>query len=169
MDNKLKRAPGIDLTGFMGSGKTTTSRGILGRSFGMVFHRSGCRNRGIRAKPTIAQLFESRGEPEFRRIETAMHQKRDAQSRMRLAFRHRPGRRVFHATSQRRIAGTPWDLSFALIARSKKIEQRIPDPSSRPLARDTDGFRKVFMSSAAPPIAGPITASIQTATLNARS
>ena len=44
MDLTLKRAPGIYLTGFMGSGKTTVARSAGGASR-LGFHRCGRRYR----------------------------------------------------------------------------------------------------------------------------
>ncbi len=59
----------VYLTGFMGSGKTTVGRELaerLGRSFvdldGVIEAREGV---------TIAEIFETRGEAEFRRLESA--------------------------------------------------------------------------------------------------
>ena len=71
---KLKRTPGIYLVGFMGSGKTTIGRHLadeLGWSFADL-------DADIEAEQgtTIAQIFDTRGEDEFRRIETAAIQKR---------------------------------------------------------------------------------------------
>src|SRR5260370_30256749 len=71
---KLKRTPGIYLVGFMGSGKTTIGRRLadeLGWSFVDL-------DADIEAEhgTTIAQIFDTRGEQEFRRMETAAIQKR---------------------------------------------------------------------------------------------
>ncbi len=65
---KLVRTPGIYLVGFMGSGKTTVGRllaGELGWSFADI-------DDDIEAaeKSTIADIFETRGEEVFRRLET---------------------------------------------------------------------------------------------------
>ena len=55
MDNKLKRAPGVYLAGFMGSGKTTVARAAR-RPPGMGFHRSRRRNRSRRRDHHRADL-----------------------------------------------------------------------------------------------------------------
>jgi shikimate kinase len=68
MDNKLKRAPGVYLAGFMGSGKTTVAR-VLADRLGWEFIDLDAEIEAAELA-TIAQLFETRGEPEFRRIET---------------------------------------------------------------------------------------------------
>src|ERR1700733_676890 len=68
MDNKLKRAPGVYLTGFMGSGKTTVARALADR-LGWDFIDLDAEIESAE-KATIAEIFESRGELEFRRIET---------------------------------------------------------------------------------------------------
>ena len=70
MNLKLKRTPGIYLVGFMGSGKSTIGRLLahrLGWSFFDMDHEIESAE-GAR----IREIFETRGEPEFRRIETAI-------------------------------------------------------------------------------------------------
>jgi len=64
---KLKRTPGIYLVGFMASGKSTIGKLLaweLGWSFvdvdATIEARQGC---------SIAEIFDTRGEEEFRRIE----------------------------------------------------------------------------------------------------
>jgi shikimate kinase len=64
---KLKRTPGIYLVGFMASGKTTVGRSLaweLGWTFTDIDEtieaQQGC---------TIAHIFDTHGEDEFRRIE----------------------------------------------------------------------------------------------------
>ena len=66
---KLKRTPGIYLVGFMASGKTTIGRGLadqLGWSFADIDQDVESRQ-----GTTISQIFETRGESEFRTLETA--------------------------------------------------------------------------------------------------
>jgi shikimate kinase len=70
MNLKLKRTPGIYLVGFMGSGKSTIGRLLahrLGWSFFDVDHEIEAAEGA-----SIREIFETRGEPEFRRIETAI-------------------------------------------------------------------------------------------------
>jgi len=74
MIHKLKLTPGIYLVGFMACGKTTIGRKLayeLGWAFADV--DEDIENE---EKQTIPQIFEARGEEEFRRIETKMIQKR---------------------------------------------------------------------------------------------
>src|SRR6202041_1849842 len=70
MNVRLKRTPGLYLVGFMGSGKSTVGRHLvqrLGWSFFDLDHEIEAAE-----KTTIAELFDTRGEPEFRRIESEM-------------------------------------------------------------------------------------------------
>jgi shikimate kinase len=65
---KLKRTPGIYLVGFMGSGKTTVGRSLaweMGWMFADIDEEIEA-GQGI----TIARIFDTWGEAEFRRIET---------------------------------------------------------------------------------------------------
>ena len=70
MDLKLKSTPGIYVAGFMGSGKSTIGRLLaheMGWSFFDLDHEIEAAER-----TSIAEIFEQRGEAEFRRIETEM-------------------------------------------------------------------------------------------------
>src|SRR5260370_2350569 len=64
---KLKRTPGIYLTGFMGSGKTTVGR-MLAEKIGWRFVDID-EDIETAQKTSISSLFETVGEAEFRRIE----------------------------------------------------------------------------------------------------
>ena len=70
MNLKLKRTPGIYLVGFMGSGKSTIGRLLAHRLGWSFFDTDEEIERG--EKTSIAEIFEHRGEPEFRRIEAAI-------------------------------------------------------------------------------------------------
>lgn len=66
---KLKRTPGLYLVGFMASGKTTIGRSLaeeLGWDFADI-------DEEVEAQQgtSISEIFESRGEAEFRSLETA--------------------------------------------------------------------------------------------------
>jgi shikimate kinase len=138
---KLKRTPGIYLVGFMASGKTTIGRRLadeLGWSFVDIDEdiESG---EGIR----IAEIFDTRGEEEFRRIETAAIQKR-----IHLIERGRPmvvalGGGAFTQHQNYELLEnngiTVWlDCPFPMVA------ERVARASHRPLARDAEYFRVLY-------------------------
>src|SRR5665213_287465 len=68
MDLRLKRAPGIYLTGFMASGKSTVARRLADR-IGWEFVDLDSEIE-IGTGDSVAHIFATRGESEFRRIET---------------------------------------------------------------------------------------------------
>ncbi len=70
MHIKLKRTPGIYLAGFMGSGKSTVGK-LLADQLGWEFVDLDAEIES-RERSSISQIFEVRGEAEFRRIETDM-------------------------------------------------------------------------------------------------
>jgi shikimate kinase len=65
---KLKETPGLYLVGFMGSGKSTVGRALAER-LGWAFRDVDDRIEAA-VGITISRIFEERGEPEFRRIES---------------------------------------------------------------------------------------------------
>ena len=67
MNVKLKGTPGIYLVGFMGSGKSTIGR-LLAHRMGWSFFDTDDEIEAAE-KTSIAAIFDSRGEAEFRRIE----------------------------------------------------------------------------------------------------
>jgi shikimate kinase len=70
MNVKLKGTPGLYLVGFMGSGKSTIGR-VLAHRLGWSFFDMDHEIEAAEGA-TIREIFETRGEPEFRRIETAI-------------------------------------------------------------------------------------------------
>ncbi len=70
MNLRLKRTPGIYVVGFMASGKSTVGRHLAHR-LGWNFYDTDAEIEAAE-KVTIAELFSTRGEPEFRRIEAAI-------------------------------------------------------------------------------------------------
>jgi len=144
MHIKLKRSPGIYIAGFMGSGKSTVGR-LLADKLGWDFVDLDAEIERAQVT-TIVKIFEERGEPEFRRIETEMM-----------------GRWV------RRIeGGTPTvvalgggafvqpgnfelienhGISIWLDCSFEEVNRRLSDmPLDRPLARDPENFRKLYES-----------------------
>jgi shikimate kinase len=157
MDNKLKRAPGVYLAGFMGSGKTTVAR-VLADRLGWDFIDLDAEIEAAE-RATIAYLFETRGEPEFRRIETEALRKV-----MRIVERGMPsvialgGGSFAQPVNAELLEGhgiSIWlDCPFETI--ETRINQaringaginddaRILEADSRPLARDREQFRRLY-------------------------
>lgn len=138
---KLKRTPGIFLVGFMGSGKSTVGEALaeeLGWNFldlDAEIERS--------EDSSITEIFDTRGEAEFRRIESA------ALSRcIRSVQLGRPqvvslgggallSDENFNLVTHNGV--TIWlDCPFEI------IERRVAAASDRPLARDPERFRQLF-------------------------
>ncbi len=141
MDNKLKRSPAIYLTGFMASGKTTIAR-VLADRLGWYFIDLDSEIEDAE-RATIAEIFESRGESEFRRIETEMIRKL-----MRKVERGMPSVIALGGGSFVQPANAELlenhGISIWLDCPLETIERRILEPESRPLARDPEGFRKLY-------------------------
>lgn len=141
MDIKLKRAPGVFLTGFMASGKTTVAR-VLADRLGWDFIDLDSEIEAAE-NATVAQIFESRGEPEFRRIETEM-----IRSLMRKVERGMPAVVALGGGSFVQPANAVlfenYGISIWLDCPFEVIAQRIAEPDSRPLARDPAAFRKLY-------------------------
>lgn len=141
MDNKLKRAPGVYLTGFMGSGKTTVAR-MLAERLGWDFIDLDGEIENAQ-QTTIAQIFETRGEREFRRIETEMirtvRRKVEHGTPAVIALGGGSFVEPANAALLENHGISIWlDCPFNVIA------QRITTPDSRPLARNPEGFRKLY-------------------------
>jgi shikimate kinase len=141
MNLKLKSTPGIYIVGFMGSGKSVVGRLLahkLGWSFFDLDHEIEAAE-----KTAISEIFESRGEAEFRRIETAMLRQHIAaieQGRPAVvalgggAFAQQPNRNLL---ADRGV--TVWlDCPFDVVSR------RVAQTSHRPLARDPQRFAALY-------------------------
>src|SRR5580658_5091894 len=143
MDNKLKRAPGVYLAGFMGSGKTTVAR-VLADRLGWDFIDLDTEIE-FAEETTIAQLFETRGELEFRRIETealkkVMHRvERGMPSVVALG-----GGSFVQPTNSQLLEGH--GISVWLDCPFETIEQRVGvlEGDTRPLTRDRERFRQLY-------------------------
>ncbi len=135
MHLKLKRTPGIYITGFMGSGKTTVGR--------MVADRLGWEFVDLdtdieeREKDTVANIFATRGEAEFRRLETDAIKRwlRKIECGMPLVIALGGG--AFVQPVNYEILGNN-GISIWLDCSLEVVESRLADGSERPLARDKE-------------------------------
>jgi shikimate kinase len=147
MDNKLKRAPGVYLVGFMGVGKTTVAHRLADR-LGWQFIDLDTEIE-TSEQTTIAQFFESRGEPEFRRIETEA-----LRNIMRRIERGMPSVIALGGGSFAQRVNTEllenhgisvWlDCPFEIIEARIHGDLRNMDADTRPLARDREQFRRLY-------------------------
>jgi shikimate kinase len=141
MNIKLKLTPGIYLTGFMASGKTTIGR-LLADELGWSFVDI---DEEIEAEQSvsIAQIFDSRGEAEFRAIESTAIQRH-----VRAIEKGRPSVVALGggAFTQPNVAElleengiTIWlDCPFAI------VKARVDRAAHRPLARDAEKFKQLY-------------------------
>ncbi len=143
MNLRLKRTPGIYLVGFMASGKTTVGR-HLAHQIGWDFFDTDAEIEAAEKMP-IAEIFSSRGEPEFRRIENLI-----ITQHVRCIERGRPavlalGGGAFAQASNRDLLRnngiTVWlDCPFEV------VDRRVAEAAGpvRPLARDPRQFRGLY-------------------------
>jgi len=141
MNLKLKRTPGIYLVGFMGSGKSTIGRMLAHRLGWSFFDTDEEIERA--EKTSISEIFEQRGEPEFRRIEaTILRQHVGWIERGRPAVLALGGGAFTQAGNRETLADrgiTVWlDCPFETISR------RVAQASHRPLARDPAEFAALY-------------------------
>lgn len=139
---KLKRTPGIYLCGFMGCGKSTVGRALadaLGWQF-VDLDEEIERREGM----TISEIFEQRGEPAFRDIES-----RVLREQVRAVEGGRPrvialGGGAFVREENFTVLShngvTVWlDCPFEI------VQRRLAGFNHRPLARDREKLRTLYM------------------------
>ncbi len=141
MHLKLKRTPGIYITGFMGSGKTTIGR-LVADQLGWEFVDLD-RDIEEREHDTVANIFAKRGETEFRRIETEAIRRW-----LNKIERGQPtvislGGGAFVQQANYEMLGNN-GISVWLDCSLEVVESRIADTAERPLARDKEAFRKLY-------------------------
>jgi shikimate kinase len=141
MHLKLKRTPGIYITGFMGSGKTTVGR--------MVAERLGWDFVDLdtdieqREHDTVANIFATRGETEFRRLETEAIKRWLRKIECGMPTVIALGGGAFVQPVNYEILGNN-GISVWLDCSLDVAESRITSTDERPLARDKDAFRKLY-------------------------
>jgi shikimate kinase len=141
MNLKLKRTPGIYIVGFMGSGKSMVGRLLahrLGWSFFDLDHEVEAAE-----KTTVAEIFETRGEAEFRRIETDMlRQHVSAIEQGRPAVVALGGGAFAQEGNRKMLADR--GLSIWLDCPFEVVSRRVAQASHRPLARDPERFAALY-------------------------
>ena len=140
---KLKRTPGIYLVGFMGCGKSTIGQALaheLGWSF-LDLDEDIER----REAATISSIFEERGEPAFRSIETKALERcvRSIQNGRPQVVALGGGAFLSEENFQLVVHN---GVSLWLDAPLPLLERRVAATQHRPLARDPRKFRELFES-----------------------
>jgi shikimate kinase len=138
---KLKRTPGLYLVGFMGSGKSAVGR-LLAEELGWSFadiDEDIEKAQGI----SIAEIFDNRGEQEFRAIEQEALRKRVREVEYGKPMVVALGGGAFVDPANRKLLEergvTIWlDCPF------QRISARMDGKTHRPLARDPEKFRQLF-------------------------
>ena len=141
MNLKLKSTPGIYVVGFMASGKSTVGRHLAHR-MGWNFFDTDSEIESAE-KLAIAEIFRTRGEKEFRRIEAEI-----IRQHVRWIERGRAavlalGGGAFHEPASRDLLQdhglTVWlDCPFEVVTR------RVGTASHRPLAQDPEKFAALY-------------------------
>jgi shikimate kinase len=143
MNLKLKRTPGIYVVGFMAAGKSTIGRHLaneLGWSFFDLDEEIEAAE-----KMAISQIFADRGEPEFRRIESAI-----LRQHVSWIERGRPavlalGGGAFVEDSNRELL-MDRGISIWLDCPFQIVQRRVAESSHRPLAQDPERFAALYES-----------------------
>jgi shikimate kinase len=143
MNLRLKHAPGIYLVGFMGSGKTTIGR-LLAARLGWNFADL---DEEIEAaqRIAIAQIFEARGELEFRRLESEV-----LREQVQAIQRGRPavialGGGAFTQPENRELT-LRHGIVVWLDCPFETVERRVSPTTHRPLARDPERFAALYQA-----------------------
>ncbi len=141
MNLKLKRTPGVYVVGFMAAGKSTIGR-HLARRLGWNFFDT---DEEIEAAEgvSIPEIFATRGEPEFRRIES-----RILEQHVRWIERGRPavlalGGGAFVEDQNRRLLEDR-GISVWLDCPFEIVKHRVAQTSHRPLAQDPEKFAALY-------------------------
>ena len=141
MNIRLKRTPGLYVVGFMASGKSTIGRHLAGELGWSFFDIDEEIERA--EKTSIASIFDSRGEAEFRRIEAGT-----IVQHVRWIERGHPavvalGGGAF-AEARNRDLLLDHGLAVWLDCPLEKVKQRVAQASHRPLARDPEKLAALY-------------------------
>lgn len=141
MTLKLKRTPGLYLVGFMAAGKTTVGR-VLADELGWPFVDIDS-DIEAREGSAIAQIFQQRGEADFRALETEA-------IRMRVSTIEAGHPCVVALGGGAFVQSRNWELianngiTLWLDCTLDTIRTRLGDDATRPLAADRAGLAQLF-------------------------
>ncbi len=138
---KLKRTPGLYIVGFMGSGKTTVGR-ALAKRLGWRFADLD-EDIESREQMRISEIFDQRGESEFRRIEHEALRRRVADVARGVPWVIAVGGGCFTVPQNFDLISNH-GLSLWLDAPLDVVKMRVAHSSTRPLARDPERFDQLF-------------------------
>jgi len=138
---KLKRTPGLYLVGFMGCGKSVVGAQLAGRlgwSFGDLDTdiESG---EGV----SIAEIFDARGEAEFRRLETEALRRRVHMVQAGEALVRALGGGAFVQSRNYELVENN-GVTVWLDCPLPMIRRRLEGVTDRPLARDPQKFERLY-------------------------
>ena len=141
MNLRLKRTPGLYIVGFMAAGKTTVGR-LLAHRLGWNFFDT---DEEIEAaeRTAISELFRTRGENEFRRIESAMiRQHVDWIGHGRPTVLALGGGAFCGAENRALLLDN--GIAVWLDCPFEVVERRVGQTSHRPLARNPESFAGLY-------------------------
>lgn len=141
MHLKLKRTPGLYIAGFMGSGKSTVGR-LLSDRMGWDFVDLDAEIEKSE-QSTISQIFDTRGELEFRRIETSMMKQLIRKVECGMPMVLALGGGAFVQPGNYELLENN-GLSIWLDCPFEVIITRLTSPETRPLARNRDLLLVLF-------------------------
>jgi len=141
MKTKLVRTPGLYLVGFMGCGKTTVGK-LLADNLGWTFVDLDD-DIEASAGTTIFEIFASRGEEVFRRLEHEALRRRVQQIECGHPTVLSMGGGAFAQADNFELVEDN-GISIWLDCPMEEIQQRIAGETHRPLAKDPQRFEDLF-------------------------
>ena len=138
---KLKRTPGIYLVGFMASGKTTVGQ-LLADELGWTFADLDADIESAQGT-SIAEIFDARGEEEFRRIEQEAVRKRVREVQHGKPMVLALGGGTFAQAANQALL-TENGVTIWLDCPYDRLCARLDGTSDRPLARDREKFKQLY-------------------------
>jgi shikimate kinase len=138
---KLKRTPGLFIVGFMGAGKSTVGR-ALARRLGWRFADLD-EDIAAHEQMSVPEIFEKRGEAEFRKVEQAALQRRISDVSRGVPWVIAVGGGCY-AQAENLDLMQNHGVTIWLDAPLDMLRARVGGAFNRPLARDPVLFEKLF-------------------------